>query len=262
MNEPEFNSEKRITLFQQTAVSAGLIACLVLVSCSNPNEKANEAYVESVTLLKEAEQSLVRYNAGLDEKPEDFIPKFDRAMKNLERIRTKYPQSELAVKLVQGETKLNGREVAAYQSRVEQLLGAYHAAVDEQSRASKSASKSPGNFAFAMVTLSGAAEGGYQEHTYISVVSMLAKAGEYAEALKFIDEKLRIRATGPGLQGRQTPVAPHSITKATGAVAVEMLKRGATDDAVKLLQKIQLSAAWENQRDKDTPKELDDIGCR
>ena len=235
---------------------ACFLACLILTSCSNPNEKANEAYVESVTLLKEAEQSLVAYRSGSSENPEDFVRKFTKAMENMNRITTKYSRSDLAVKLIQGETKLNGQQLSAYQLRVKQIIEAYQDAIAARGQAMKSSAKSPGNFALAMVTLTGQPYR-TEENTYKNVATLLAKAGEYAEALRFVDDKIKNGSSQFDNQNHAAPIPMSCLIEVNGEVAIEMLKRGATKDALQLLQQIQLSAAFINQRDDKALEKLD-----
>ncbi len=233
------------------------LACLTLVSCSNSNEKANKLFIESVTLLKDAEQLLSAYGAGVSGTPEIFISKFDMAMKDIDRIITKYPQSDIAVKLIQGEYKLNGRELSDYQSRVIKITEAYQSAVTERGSILRTASQSPGNYALALVTLTGMPFNKY-ENTFSVVATMLAKAGKYSEALNFIDDKIKNSSKGNSSQQSSDNIPASYLAEMTGNVAIEMLKKGATNEALRLLETMQL-ASNRAQRDEQTQEKLDYI---
>ena len=74
-----------------------IITCLSLIlifGCSSPNEKANKLYVEASQLVKKAQEVEKRSYS-------DALKLYKKALGKIERIQSKYPSSELAVKLVQ-----------------------------------------------------------------------------------------------------------------------------------------------------------------
>ena len=79
-----------------------IITCLSLIlifGCSSPNEKANKLYVEASQLVKKAQEVEKRSYS-------DALKLYKKALGKIERIQSKYPSSELAVKLVQDRIKV------------------------------------------------------------------------------------------------------------------------------------------------------------
>ena len=74
-----------------------IITCLSLIlifGCSSPDEKANKLFVEASQLVKKAQEAeKTSYS--------DALKLYEKALEKIERIQSKYPSSELAVKLVQ-----------------------------------------------------------------------------------------------------------------------------------------------------------------
>ena len=79
-----------------------IITCLSLIlifGCSSPNEKANKLYVEASQLVKKAQEVEKKSYS-------DALKLYKKALGKIERIQSKYPSSELAVKLVQDRIKV------------------------------------------------------------------------------------------------------------------------------------------------------------
>ena len=79
-----------------------IITCLSLIlifGCSSPDEKANKLFVEASQLVKKAQEAeKTSYS--------DALKLYEKALEKIERIQSKYPSSELAVKLVQDRIKV------------------------------------------------------------------------------------------------------------------------------------------------------------
>ena len=88
-----------------------LLLVVVCVGCANPNEKANELYVEAVKLLSSAEEKT----------GEAQIKDYEKAVANLRQIVNDYSKSDLAVKLVSGETMFTGKSLEEIEERVKEL---------------------------------------------------------------------------------------------------------------------------------------------
>ena len=90
--EPELRSEKVIT----------------------PDEAANELFVEAVELVDEAESREATNVAAA-------IEKYEQALEKLQTISSEYKKSDLAVKLVSGETLFTGKSLRQIRERVVEL---------------------------------------------------------------------------------------------------------------------------------------------
>ena len=89
-----------------------VVLCLWLYGCSSdPNEKANELYVEAVKLISSAEKKTGK----------EAIKDYEQALTNLQRIVNDYSKSDLAVKLVSDQTLFTGKSMADIKNRVVDL---------------------------------------------------------------------------------------------------------------------------------------------
>jgi len=79
-----------------------VIICLGLIlifGCASPDEKANKLFVEATQLVKKAQEAeKTSYS--------DALKLYEKALEKIERIQSKYPSSELAVKIVQDRIKV------------------------------------------------------------------------------------------------------------------------------------------------------------
>ena len=88
------------------------VVCLIGIisffsGCStDPNEKANELYVEASQLMQSA-KTVESYSEAFEI--------YNSALKNIQRIMSKYSTSTLAVQLVSGETKIEGLALSEFQ---------------------------------------------------------------------------------------------------------------------------------------------------
>jgi tetratricopeptide (TPR) repeat protein len=99
-----------------------LILCLWLCGCSgDPNERANELYVEAVKLISSAEEK-TRIEA---------IKDYEKALDNLQKIVNDYSKSDLAVKLVSDQTLFTGKSMADIKNRIAELKKLEIAAANE-----------------------------------------------------------------------------------------------------------------------------------
>ena len=90
-----------------------LLRCLVIGSAllflglsGDPNEKANELYVQAAQLVESAKQ-VESYSAAL--------PLYEQARDTLERIVSQYADSTIAVGLVSGQTKISHLTFSEFQ---------------------------------------------------------------------------------------------------------------------------------------------------
>jgi uncharacterized protein YqgV (UPF0045/DUF77 family) len=83
-----------------------------LVGCgSDPNEKANELFVEAVQLIGSAEKQTW----------EAAIKGYEQGLANIQTIIDGYSESDLAVKLISGETLFTGKSLKEVKKRVKEL---------------------------------------------------------------------------------------------------------------------------------------------
>ena len=77
----------------------------------DPNEKANELFVESVQLINSAENKT----------GDAAIADYEQALANVQRIIDEYSESDLAVKLVSGETLFSDASLSDIRARLGEL---------------------------------------------------------------------------------------------------------------------------------------------
>ncbi len=77
---------------------ASFTILFILMSCASPDEKANKLYVEAVKLVESAQKVE-------DTSYRDALKLYKEALGKLERIISKYPSSQIAVKIASGEVK-------------------------------------------------------------------------------------------------------------------------------------------------------------
>jgi tetratricopeptide (TPR) repeat protein len=82
--------------------------------CSSSNESANKLFIEATRLLQES-------FAQEFSDPEAAVVASKKALNEIEKITRSYPSSDLAVKLVQGQTVFNELSVEAFQDRQKKL---------------------------------------------------------------------------------------------------------------------------------------------
>ena len=78
---------------------------------SDPNEKANELFVEAVQLIGSAEKQTW----------EAAIKGYEQGLANIQTIIDGYSESDLAVKLISGETLFTGKSLKEVKKRVKEL---------------------------------------------------------------------------------------------------------------------------------------------
>ena len=91
-----------------------MLACLLLlvIGCGgDPDEQANKLFVEAVQLIESAESK----------SDEDAIKDYEQALSNVQRIIDDYSESDLAVKLISGETLFTGKTLADIKIRLTEL---------------------------------------------------------------------------------------------------------------------------------------------
>ena len=93
-----------------------LVICAVVVivvgGCGgDPNKKANELFVEAVQLISSAEEQT----------GEPAIKNYEQALAHLQNIISDYSESDLAVKLISGETLFTGKSLKEIKERVKEL---------------------------------------------------------------------------------------------------------------------------------------------
>ena len=87
---------------------------VLLLGCSNPNESANKLFVDATALLQDSFTK-----EAID--PVAAVESSETALSKIAEIIHSYPSSDLAVKLVQGQTIFNKLSVKALQDRQERL---------------------------------------------------------------------------------------------------------------------------------------------
>jgi len=88
-----------------------LLLVVVCVGCADPNEKANELFVEAVKLIGSANEK-----SG-----EAAIKDYEQGLANIQTIIDDYSESDLAVKLISGETLFTGKSLKEIKERVKEL---------------------------------------------------------------------------------------------------------------------------------------------
>jgi len=101
------------------ALYAVLLALVLGVGCGSkekatPDEAANELFVEAVELVSEAQSK------GTTDIPA-AIKCYEEALVKIRAITNKHKKSELAVKLVSGETLFRGKSMAQIEWRIKEL---------------------------------------------------------------------------------------------------------------------------------------------
>ena len=91
-----------------------LTLCLCLGCGKNPDEAANVLFVEATILISQA-----RAKEGADYKA--AIADYEKAIKLLQKITHKYPETDLAVKLVSNETMFTGRTLGQIKAKIDWL---------------------------------------------------------------------------------------------------------------------------------------------
>jgi len=88
-----------------------LLLVVVCVGCADPNEKANELFVEAVQLIA----------SGDEQTGEASIKDYEQGLANIQTIIADYSESDLAVKLISGETLFTGKSLKEIKERVKEL---------------------------------------------------------------------------------------------------------------------------------------------
>jgi hypothetical protein len=98
-----------------------MIAVVALVGCgkkkhelSTPNEVANKLFVEAVELVEDAQSKEAHDLKGA-------IAGYERALAKVREITREYKESDIAVKLVSGETLFTGKTMAQIKERIGEL---------------------------------------------------------------------------------------------------------------------------------------------
>ena len=102
-----------------------LLVVVLMGGCGgDPNKKANELFVEAVQLITSAEEQ-----AG-----EAAIKDYEQALGKLGEIISNYKESDLAVKLISGETLFTGKSLMEIKGRVKELKRVAAESVVEEDR--------------------------------------------------------------------------------------------------------------------------------
>lgn len=89
----------------------GCLSMVLLVGCSSPDEKANKLFVEASQLVKSAQEvEKTSYSSALK--------LYNEVAAKVEEIISKYPSSQIAVKLCQGEAKIGNHTVDQFSEAV------------------------------------------------------------------------------------------------------------------------------------------------
>jgi uncharacterized protein YcfL len=89
-----------------------ICAVVALVGCGgDPNKKANELFVEAVQLI----------SSGDEQGGEAAIKDYEQGLANIQTIIANYNESDLAVKLISGETLFTGKSLKEIKERVKEL---------------------------------------------------------------------------------------------------------------------------------------------
>ena len=108
-----------------------LLLILWMLGCGgDPNKKANELFVESVRLINSAENKT----------GDAAIADYEQALANLQQIIDEYSESDLAVKLVSGDTLFSDSNLSDVRAR----LGELHNEKEEEGAASPAHADKPG----------------------------------------------------------------------------------------------------------------------
>ena len=97
-----------------TAFTALLALFLCLIGCGNPDEAANELFVEAVELV----------NKGKSKEDSDIpaaIESYEAAIIKIRKIVNEHKKSALAVRLVSGERLFTGKSMAQIEGRAQEL---------------------------------------------------------------------------------------------------------------------------------------------
>ena len=100
--------EMKKTLFRIIINCLGMV---LFVGCSSPDEKANKLFVEASQLVKLVQE--VERTSYFD-----AFKLYKDALEKLERITAKYPSSQLAVKIVQGEAKIGPYTITDFKDSI------------------------------------------------------------------------------------------------------------------------------------------------
>ena len=108
--EPELRSEKVIT----------------------PDEAANKLFVEAIELVSEAKSKE-------DANPPSAIKSYEEALGKVRKIVSDYKESDIAVKLVSGETLFTGKSMAQIEEKVSKLQRELTRRAEEKKRRAEEA---------------------------------------------------------------------------------------------------------------------------
>jgi len=87
------------------------LGLVLVVGCSSPNEKANKLFTEASQLVKKAQEvEKISYS--------DALKLYEKALRKIERITTKYPSSDLAVKIVQNKVNIGPYTIKEFKERI------------------------------------------------------------------------------------------------------------------------------------------------
>jgi len=98
----------------KTTFIALLALCLCLGCGKKPDEAANVLFVEATKLISQAE-------AKEDADYKAAIADYEKALELIQKITDKYPETDLAVKLVSNETVFTGQTLAQIKARMDWL---------------------------------------------------------------------------------------------------------------------------------------------
>ena len=154
-------SAKMNTLFRCLAIGS---ASLFFGCSGDPNEKANELYVQAVQLVESAKQA-GSYSAAL--------PLYEQAGDRVERVASQYSGSNIAVSLVSGQTKISNLTLSEFQELEDLLKRLVKAEQDP--------------FSCALVVAETIREKNERASALWTVADGLAQAGQFPQALNVAD---------------------------------------------------------------------------
>ncbi len=98
-----------------TPLTALLTLVLCLIGCGNPDEAANQLFVEAVELVKKGESQEIYDIFGA-------IESYEAAIIKIRKIVNEHKKSALAVKLISNETLFTGQTVESILEKIGALL--------------------------------------------------------------------------------------------------------------------------------------------
>jgi tetratricopeptide (TPR) repeat protein len=203
---------------------------------SSSNESANKLFIEATRLLQES-------FAQEFSDPEAAVVASEKALNEIEKITRSYPSSDLAVKLVQGQTVFNELSVEAFQDRQKKLQATakvvHDATTSPQGLAVWLAGHCPqlafryfvdiGDTTQALQVANTIQKDCYKADASVDIATALAKAGDTTQAQAVFTQALQLANT---IQGDFRKAV------ALGNIATALAKAGDTTQALQVANTI------------------------